>query len=88
MSPKASSQTAPKTYARLYCTPKEREEWTQTARNRKYETFSDFARTAIEMLCANPHLPDILEKNQGRATDENMAQIMRILTQIEAEVRT
>lgn len=88
MSPKASSQSTQKTYARLYCTPKEREVWTQTAHNLKHETFSDFARTAIELLCANPQLPEILEKNQERASDENMAQIMRILTQIDAQVRT
>ncbi|MHA2233182.1 MAG: hypothetical protein ACXAB4_11920, partial [Candidatus Hodarchaeales archaeon] len=67
MSPKASSQSAPKTYARIYCTPKEREMWTQTARDLKYETFSDFALTAIELLRANPLLPEILEQNQEKA---------------------
>ncbi|MFX0113226.1 MAG: hypothetical protein ACFFB3_01635 [Candidatus Hodarchaeota archaeon] len=87
MSPSSNSRAAPKTYARIYCTPEERDLWTQIARNLNYESFTHFARAAIQLLSANPHLQEILRGTQGKDSDENLAQIMQILAQIEEQAK-
>jgi hypothetical protein len=89
MSPKINSRSNSRTYARIYCTPEERERWTRYARDSRYETFSDFARTAIELLIGNPDLPSIVVVEEVRELPNglNIEEIMHILAEIDTKAR-
>lgn len=89
MSPKINARSNSRTYARIYCTPEERERWTRYARDSRYETFSHFARVAIELLIGNPDLPGmvVVEEVSDHPNGLNMEEIMRILAEIDARAR-
>ncbi|MFW9916106.1 MAG: hypothetical protein ACFFGZ_10920 [Candidatus Thorarchaeota archaeon] len=89
MSPKINSRSNSRTYARIYCTPEERERWARYAHDARYESFSHFARAAIELLIGNPDLPGVVvvEEVIDQPNALNIEDIMRILAEIDAKAR-